>query len=146
MHWFPNFPLCPAHLQYFAQRAAREKLLDVIRSWHSLDSVFSLTPQSTLSKTQTLRHASFSPLDLPLFPPSPLSVGSSLLVPLFSATRPRELQFSLLGRFSHWFLAGRATLHCLQKGRPWILGNMYQVIWFISPRAFVATFKCVYIL
>ena len=49
----PCFALCPAHLWYFPQRAVREKLLHIIRSWHSLDSVLSLAPQSSLSENET---------------------------------------------------------------------------------------------
>ena len=52
-NWSPCFALCPAHLQIFPQRAAREKLLNIIRSWHSLDSILSLAPQSSLSENQT---------------------------------------------------------------------------------------------
>ena len=49
----PCFALCPAHLWYFPQRAVREKLLHIIRLWHSLDSVLSLAPQSSLSENET---------------------------------------------------------------------------------------------
>ena len=82
----PCFALCPAHLWYFPQRAVREKLLNIIRSWHSFDSVLSLAPQrkrnsimapshhcTVLCSLHPLSHwapatlASFLPLQCPSF-------------------------------------------------------------------------------
>lgn len=125
LNWPPCFVLCPAHLQCSPRRAAREKLLNLIRSWPSLDSVLSLAPRSSLNENQTLPPGSFPPLHSPLFPPSPLSLGSSHTdilpaptVPLFSATRPEQLQFSLLDRLSLCFPAGLATYHSPRKACP----------------------------
>ena len=80
----PCFALCPAHLWYFPQRAVREKLLHIIRSWHSLDSVLSLAPQSSLSENETPSW---------LLPTTALSFVPSIP--------------SLTGLQPHWFLCSR---------------------------------------
>ena len=117
----PCFALCPAHLWYFPQRAVREKLLNIIRSWHSFDSVLSLAPQRKRNSIMAPSHH----CTVLCFPPSPLSLGyshtgilSAPPVPFFSSTRPEELQFSLLGRLSSCFPAELTTYHYPRKGHP----------------------------
>ena len=76
-NWSPHFLVCAAHLQCFPQRAASEKLLNIIRSRHSLDSSSLWFPRALLSKNKTLHHGSFPPLHALLVPPPHLSLGFS---------------------------------------------------------------------